>query len=466
MSKTFKRALSVLMAVAMLLAFCVTASAVDDDANTAAIQVNGTIIDYPSGVAPYYDDEIGRVYVPFRDLLTALGAVVSYDEEQSAAIAVRGDVTVSYVLGADEYTIATADETRDVTFAVKPIEIDGRVLVPVRFISETIGANVGWDETELTVLIVDPYLINAANTATYEIISKLDGIAAEAGDLSATHAVLDASLTIEDETAGAVEIPLTATVDLVSSKTAIDAKLNIKSDLTSIFGAEIPGFSAAIDLDADLIYNTETGIFALQSDGLYALAATLLGASSIEAGTWLTLDTAELLAEFGATAATVDAPEITDIADVVDYLTVTLVQSVTLTSVDDYAILATAFDAINAIYADENFVKTGDAYVSTLTLDDDGAKFDFTLTITTDADDKATGVAFDLELTEGTLGKLTFHVDTDGTTVALTFTLTSDGIAASLTLDLTTEATETAPRAEIPEGAAAVDFETVFGELA
>ncbi|MDR0905146.1 MAG: copper amine oxidase N-terminal domain-containing protein [Oscillospiraceae bacterium] len=426
---------------------------------TADVQINGEIIaEYPSGVLPYYNAEIGKVFVPFRDLLTALGAVVSYDEYTSAAIAVREDLTISYVLGADDYSVKIDGETRVISSDVKPININGRILVPVRFISESLGAKVGWDSAAQTVLIVDPYLIKAANTATYEIFDKIYDISAPTDKNTEAHADIDFGFSLVDSE-GTLALPTTATVDLVASDKAVDAKINAIVDVSSLLGAIIPGLTAQIDLDAELIYNIGTGTFAIQSDGLYAIAEEFLGINlGIQKGAWVKLDVAEILA--GAAGITVpdDADALADTKTIVDYTTTALVQSAPLASVNDYATLSEILAIVNGLYADDGFVKSGNDYVSKVTVDEEDAKGTFTLTIRADANGKATGIALDFDIAGDADQSVTLHLDTDGAKLALAFTFSADGTDISLKLDLTSKVTDKAPRTDVPKGATVVDL--------
>jgi hypothetical protein len=458
MRKSLKRALSVLIAATMLFAVCAFASAAEE-LPTAAIQVNGEIItEYPSGVAPYYDKEQGRIYMPYRDLLTLLGAVVSYDEEKGAAVAVRDDLTVTYVLGADSFTVKTGDAERVITSDVKPININDHILVPARFISESIGARVAWDGANGTALIVDPYLIIKDNTDTYEIFDKLYGLAAATDKNTESHADIAVDFSVKDAD-GTLALPATATVDVVASAAAVDAKINVKADLTSILGA-LPGLSAEINLDADLIVNAQTGIVSLQSDGLYALAESLLGVKlGLEPGTWVKLDPAELLEATGVAAAdAVETVALDNTKDIVDYMTAVLVQSMPLESIYDYAVIADALALGTGLYADKSFVKTGNDYVSTVKFDEEGLAASFVLTLKADAAGKATGFALDFDI-KGDAGEVAkLSLSTDGKDIALSFTYSADGAELSFRLDLTTKTTDKAPRTEAPKDATVVDL--------
>ena len=87
----------------------------------------------------------GRTLVPLRAIFEAIGATVDWDGETSTATGVRGDTTV--IIQIDNTTAYVSGEAR--TLDVPAQLINGRTMVPARFISEAMGCEVTWDgETE------------------------------------------------------------------------------------------------------------------------------------------------------------------------------------------------------------------------------------------------------------------------------------------------------------------------------
>lgn len=91
-----------------------------------------------------------RTMVPFRTIFETLGAEVSWDENLSAATGVKGDVEIKITNNSKTAYINGRETVTDTA----PVIVDGRFLVPVRFISETFGCYVYWDAAETTVFIV------------------------------------------------------------------------------------------------------------------------------------------------------------------------------------------------------------------------------------------------------------------------------------------------------------------------
>lgn len=94
----------------------------------------------------------GRTLVPFRAIFQDMGATVSYDQGTQKVTATRGGTTIELTIGSATAYVDGSARTLDV-----PPEIrDGRTLVPVRFISEAVGARVDWDDANRRVVITDP----------------------------------------------------------------------------------------------------------------------------------------------------------------------------------------------------------------------------------------------------------------------------------------------------------------------
>src|SRR5690606_3979033 len=91
----------------------------------------------------------GRTMVPMRAIFDALGAAVAWDQAARTATAQRGSRVVRLTVGD---RTAQADGA-PVTLDVPPVLVGGRVLVPLRFVSEAFGAHVQWDPAARTVTI-------------------------------------------------------------------------------------------------------------------------------------------------------------------------------------------------------------------------------------------------------------------------------------------------------------------------
>lgn len=112
-------------------------------------QINTTL----DGRSLYFDQppvmRDGRVLVPLRGLFESLGADVLYDSATRNIKATAGAKTVELTLGERQAFI----DGRQVYLDVAANTIGGRTMVPLRFVSEALGAEVDWHPSTKTVAI-------------------------------------------------------------------------------------------------------------------------------------------------------------------------------------------------------------------------------------------------------------------------------------------------------------------------
>ena len=91
-----------------------------------------------------------RTYVPLRFISENLGFVVDYNEDSKEISINNKDSSISMKLGEDVYTLNGEEKTMD----VKPIIIDDKTYVPIRFVVEGLGFEVEWHEEFKVVNII------------------------------------------------------------------------------------------------------------------------------------------------------------------------------------------------------------------------------------------------------------------------------------------------------------------------
>ncbi|MGE5580163.1 MAG: exo-beta-N-acetylmuramidase NamZ domain-containing protein [Bacillota bacterium] len=96
-----------------------------------------------------YIDEQNRTMVPVRAIAEALGAEVTWDAVRYAVTIARNGRTVQLVIGS---TVAKVNGEK-LPMDTVPLLKDDRTMVPVRFVSEFLGADVDWDDPTRTVLV-------------------------------------------------------------------------------------------------------------------------------------------------------------------------------------------------------------------------------------------------------------------------------------------------------------------------
>lgn len=116
------------------------------------VEVNGKKVAFPDG-KPYTED--GRVMIPIRFVSEALGAKVTYKKETVGKKVNRvvginlADKKINMNVNSDRVLVGDKIVTLDAPARMQ----DGRVFVPLRFVSEALGAMVGWNQSKRLVSI-------------------------------------------------------------------------------------------------------------------------------------------------------------------------------------------------------------------------------------------------------------------------------------------------------------------------
>jgi hypothetical protein len=97
----------------------------------------------------------GRTLVPFRVIFEELGADVTWDNATRTVTATRNDKVIKLKIGSLYPTINGQVNKIDVPSQI----LNSRTLVPLRFVSESLGADVEWVERErdIYITIFEPF---------------------------------------------------------------------------------------------------------------------------------------------------------------------------------------------------------------------------------------------------------------------------------------------------------------------
>ncbi len=97
----------------------------------------------------------GRTMVPMRIIFEELGASVTWIAESQMIRATYKEKIIDLMIDAKVLMLCNIakGEIKRIELDVAPFIQDGRTLVPVRAISEALGAEVGWDNDTRTVTV-------------------------------------------------------------------------------------------------------------------------------------------------------------------------------------------------------------------------------------------------------------------------------------------------------------------------
>ena len=117
-----------------------------------------------SDVEPTIIDD--RTLVPMRAIFENLGADIAWDEATETVTGTRSGTTVTLTIG----STAAYVNGEEVTLDVPAMLIGDRTMVPIRFVSESLGAKVDWEAASRTVLISSPVEFNPLDPSAVQII--------------------------------------------------------------------------------------------------------------------------------------------------------------------------------------------------------------------------------------------------------------------------------------------------------
>ncbi len=119
--------------------------AAEADASAVKVYVDGRQLAFD--VPPMIEN--GRTLVPMRVIFEALGAEVFWDGPTQTVSAFKGDTGIAIQIGNPYANVNNSAIALD----VPPKIVNGRTLVPLRFVSEALGCSVNWNGTTRTVSI-------------------------------------------------------------------------------------------------------------------------------------------------------------------------------------------------------------------------------------------------------------------------------------------------------------------------
>ncbi|RUS47179.1 stalk domain-containing protein [Cohnella sp. AR92] len=114
----------------------------------ASIRLNGETLEL--AVPPLILN--GTTYVPLRGVLEKMGVDIRWDTSTRWVIADKGDTRIVFNAKNGQTTV----DGKAVQLDVKPINAGNSLLVPLRFVSETLGAKVSWNAAAYSVEIAAP----------------------------------------------------------------------------------------------------------------------------------------------------------------------------------------------------------------------------------------------------------------------------------------------------------------------
>lgn len=156
-----------LVAILMLLSVQSVAAA-----GTTKVNVNG--VNLVMKEAPVIIN--GRTLVPLRAIFEALNVSPQWDGTTKTVSASTGNVTMQLKIGSNEAIV----NGKTVKLDAPGTLVNGSTMVPARFVAETLGGNVGWDDATKTVKITTSVAANQTPIAPQPPQQSVESLYADA----------------------------------------------------------------------------------------------------------------------------------------------------------------------------------------------------------------------------------------------------------------------------------------------
>ena len=257
------------------------------------VSVNGEWLTL-DGVQPWAMD--GRIMVPVRPFLEALGATVDYSGTVVTAQLANGD-SLELTLGSTTLTRVSGDRIDKIEMDVPMVVSAGRTYIPARFAGEAVGMTVEWDDYYQAAYFTDWDSIAAQIDENFSILNTILALDGDRWDPEQTYRVkelVSGSMTLYGETEaenGTAAMSLAVDGLVRGGQADLDMKLDLDlGELKELVTASmLEEDTAALDLLSDFEMEVRGDL----GQGTLYMTGNKLGdipGSTVGSGEWLALD--------------------------------------------------------------------------------------------------------------------------------------------------------------------------------
>ncbi len=109
-------------------------------------------------------DENNRTLVPVRFVIEQLGAEVSWDSAKNQVTVAYKEEFIYITAGSDQAVRITNGKSREYSMGTTAILVNGRIMVPLRFLSGVMGFHIVWEERIGAVIVNHRMVINLSDS--------------------------------------------------------------------------------------------------------------------------------------------------------------------------------------------------------------------------------------------------------------------------------------------------------------
>lgn len=270
------------VAAALTASPAVTATAVPPGIKA---QFNGQEIQFADAAPKIIN---GRTMVPFRQILETMGATVTYDPQTQTVTVVKPGIEFSFVIGKTDITVVQNGSSTIKKMDVAPF-LDpktNRTYVPARFMAESMGNSVFWDQEAQTAVIIDQNTIFADADKDFSIISKLLTMDMDLQKSYESTGTFQADIAVSEKATGSQALAFGMTGDFrgVAKQSSADMEMNMAFDADQLMAAMSAEEKAQLqpmldmlqDIQMRIKMNGESGALYMNSN-IFSLTDPSLG---------------------------------------------------------------------------------------------------------------------------------------------------------------------------------------------
>lgn len=147
-----KKYISVVLTVISALMIFSCGCSAQNSKNAAILQIGSNVISINGSestldAVPIIQND--RTLLPLRAVVEGLGGSVAWEDETKTAVFAKGDKVIFMTIGSKTAFVNTTEYTMD----TEPVIIDGRTMLPIRFVAENLGFDVDWDGNTRTITV-------------------------------------------------------------------------------------------------------------------------------------------------------------------------------------------------------------------------------------------------------------------------------------------------------------------------
>jgi len=153
--KTITKAISMILAALLLTSSLTAAVFAGEPAKEIILQIGNPIMAVDGEAVPIDEEgtapviQGGRTLLPIRALIEALGGTVAWDADKRQAAVELNGTKIEMTVGSKTVTVNGTERETDVA----PCIVNGRTMLPLRFVAENLGCGAEWDAREKSVTV-------------------------------------------------------------------------------------------------------------------------------------------------------------------------------------------------------------------------------------------------------------------------------------------------------------------------